>query len=230
MNKKLLLLLCIFLQGVQIFAQKVDLDGKKVPYSYFRLPEEPINPESERTFTVEAIVGATIGGAITTQYLKQASIIDGFTRLNEGGRVLIKIELKSFQITKSVVETAQVNNATVYTPVTEYIYNLSSNVTDSKNAKLINTYSRYKYGVDKDVVRGANYNNARDANGALAAVSPATLIGGLVEGLISRTNSFLPDRRSQGCQDLLARAYPPPPPPPPPRCGNSCVHFSWFSP
>ncbi len=191
MNKKLLLLLCIFLQGVQIFAQKVDLDGKKVPYSYFRLPEEPINPESERTFTVEAIVGATIGGAITTQYLKQASIIDGFTRLNEGGRVLIKIELKSFQITKSVVETAQVNNATVYTPVTEYIYNLSSNVTDSKNAKLINTYSRYKYGVDKDVVRGANYNNARDANGALAAVSPATLIGGLVEGLISRTNSMV---------------------------------------
>ncbi len=202
MNKKLLLLLCIFLQAAQIFAQKVDLDGKKVPYSYFRLPEEPINPESERTFTVEAIVSSTIPRNITSQLVKESSFIDGFTRLNTGGRILVKIELSTFGIIKRDLQVAQTTPPS-YTPAIDYVLTFTATATDAKNAKLLHSKTFGATSMMPRQYRGQANTNAQAASGALSSVTAEFLVGSEFDSFIKSVFSSISQK--VGYTNILAQ-------------------------
>ena len=186
MNKKLLLVLCIFLQTVQTFAQKVDLDGKNLKYTYFQLPTSPI-AEDGRTFSVGVVLGPTIPTNLTAQYVKQASEIGGFTRLNKGGRIMVDFDFSKFVVTSRKIETKEnvgTNNVVtkVYTARIEYKTEFGIVVTDTEGMKTLLKKESGKFL--NSVYRTNNYAKYSDASAELSAFNDAVIANDVMDGFI----------------------------------------------
>ena len=186
MNKKLLLVLCIFLQTVQTFAQKVDLDGKRLKYTYFQLPTNPISEDS-RTFSVGVVVGPSIPANLTPQYVKQASEIGGFTRLNKGGRIMVDFDFAKFVVTSRKIETKDgtpVNNVPTknYAARIEYKTEFGIVVTDTEGMKTLLKKESGQFL--NSTYRTNTYAKYDDANAELRAFTNEVIANDVMDGFI----------------------------------------------
>ena len=85
------------------FAQKVDLDRFYVHVSYRNLPAKPLGFDF-KTFQVQATFSSVIAKLFTAEEVIPNFAIEGFKRVEEKGDILVKFELKDFQIQKTEVK------------------------------------------------------------------------------------------------------------------------------
>ena len=192
MNKKVAITLCLLLQTILIFAQKVDLDSKKLKHSYYNMPTEPIVDlaDNEHTFSVKIVtIDPNVSRFMTSQSITKLVEIDGLNRVNKGGRILVELRLTEFNELERNVRTIP-SAVSLYSAQIKFKAVFTCTVIDTKSMKTITTklngttYTDYNH-------RTASHENYNAAKNELNSETQDVVVKSYVQKFILECNSEL---------------------------------------
>ncbi len=183
----------MLLQVTLIFAQKVDLDSKKLKHSYYNMPTDPIVDlaDNEHTFSVKIVtIDPNVSRFMTSQSITKLVEIDGLNRVNKDGRILVELRLTEFNETERKVNTISMANIVSYVAQIRFKAVFTCTVIDTKGMKTITTklngttYTDYNH-------RTASHDNRSAAQNELNGATQEVVVKSYIQKFILECNSEL---------------------------------------
>lgn len=193
MNKKITLIVCLLLQVTLIFAQKVDLDSKKLKHSYYKMPTEQVADvaDNEHTFSVKVVnIDPNVSRFMTSQSITKLVEIDGLNRVNKDGRILLELRLTEFNETERKVNTISMANIVSYVAQIRFKAVFTCTAIDTKSMKTITTklngttYTDYNH-------RTATHDNRNAAQNELNGATQEVVVKSYIQKFILECNAEL---------------------------------------
>ncbi|MBC7775991.1 MAG: hypothetical protein H7246_11200 [Phycisphaerae bacterium] len=170
MTKHFQILLAALFFTLPVQAQKVDLDGEKVPVQYLRMPKKPF-PADYKYYS--AIVSAKPNDlpriGMSEKSVLQYAVVPGYKKVEKGGDFNIEVSLGDFRYegnaeiktntTTTKDKSGKEIKTTTYNVETKFVHTLSAKLQD-KTDKVLYQKSWNEY---PQVCKSANFNSSTEA-------------------------------------------------------------------
>jgi hypothetical protein len=165
--KSIISLFALFAFSIFINAQSTDLDRETFYVSYVRLPTNPVEDESLRTYSIQINSSPMAESAYPSKLLHENITLEGFEKINKNGTIDILLQINDVIITgikyyeseevKKDKEGNVISSQKYFKPIIDYKTTASYYIKDQNGA-------RVEYPIsDKDQFKGYKYKTKKEA-------------------------------------------------------------------